>query len=1376
MATARRHETTENPIARRAVDGYLVKTTYILFAVASLIAGGALTYRTWRRAAPPVNAGDLSTVARFVHSVLTSIGFDATDGIVQARMLTVVLFNLLLLVVTLVTLKLLAPKIRRLIAQWDSRPGEHLVILLTRNSRATGWMLLLSSITILIGAPILFPWTATPGLLVWLPLLIGFCAAIIDLGAATLIDMPIILAPGQALRLDETVPPHAGPARISGEEFVNRLRQSPIFRRQIHFDNVLRTTPFVGGPNGVEQFLRRFPRMEAVLRDIGIETFSADQTTAINRILENEKTGKPMDQLFIGRPGSGRTTVANLLALGAAVQKEGAIYCITPESPDQLVDYDSEHDRRAVRHAATQLREWIRRSRLTDTVSVTESYRASQAPGDIDTDADIIVTDARMFSSASEARETRFLARLRYVIVDQPERLSREDFVKLRIALCRLRLVADLMGRPLTFIVILPRLNNQVEVAKYLLNHANVEPTHFGSWAGPCHIVGWMPALEIANPSEEIPCFARANFIDEVTALLAEIGAQANDLAETIRVAVIDAQPLLGPEAREFIRETVRDQLARVQRDHPLVMRTSWTYFTSTDVGVERQGEYDVVICLGAGRHPRETIASLRPAVAFDGAVIIIADSSPADLDTFDVMAAPGWTPELEDTRRRYPTLLLPDHSDAVLAFELARLFEDFAASPLPVDRLLQVFPGRGVAALLEEWKEEGHLRETQVFEDLRLGNWPSRRECLIRMNPAFGADLFEIPWGCCSRSVYDIHDKAANRQVMAGPYLNDWIDEDRLFIDFHPMAALRYRPNSVLVRRAVRRDDNTDGSDYRFKHRGTVDIEQMLRDDAIRIDRRMPRIRAEITAEWSPDQDAASAAVEPESVIGSMGPLLYPRQGSESTDATDAILQRLSRLQVGTGSSASIALLGGEWYTIVREQIRDVVRTDARLVEEPEFTTALVVPAGSTIEREYECLAISLFLHRRHAGLASGDAGNRPSYAPSDAMADYASHHALARVMSEFLRRDFLNFDREYRIAVLPNPQKHESVSPFRIVVYKLRSNELGWDHTLASILEPEDLHDLMDWMHERLESCDCRDGCSRCCGGLGTTPVSSSLPHFTAEDQISRSGAYLLTCGLLGRSPDWERFGEDALAGRTDQRISDRQLARFVEELIGTEAGNFLDGLWHRLFGQHMTLDRSFVAAATWMDGENDRPDCAGYYNSASNVVFIRPGPTLSYLRETIFHEFVHNWQFRSDVFDIATHLQSPTVRQYYDGKLIIEGHAVWSEQIYRLSERRGAVYSPGDGHPWNEYKAGFLLMEAIEKVVGQDGLFAWLSRGKKPEHIRSRDPRIRWPFTLDEAIDKLNLRRYMRRQALTGFDVAENDTSNEEGPATQSASADL
>ena len=58
-----------------------------------------------------------------------------------------------------------------------------------------------------------------------------------------------------------------------------------------------------------------------------------------------------------------------------------------------------------------------------------------------------------------------------------------------------------------------------------------------------------------------------------------------------------------------------------------------------------------------------------------------------------------------------------------------------------------------------------------------------------------------------------------------------------------------------------------------------------------------------------------------------------------------------------------------------------------------------------------------------------------------------------------------------------------------------------------------------------QSLESCDCDDGCTSCCGGMGTLPEESSdeglawLQGYDKNlDAVSRAGAYVLICSAAG------------------------------------------------------------------------------------------------------------------------------------------------------------------------------------------------------------------------------------------------------------------
>ena len=224
------------------------------------------------------------------------------------------------------------------------------------------------------------------------------------------------------------------------------------------------------------------------------------------------------------------------------------------------------------------------------------------------------------------------------------------------------------------------------------------------------------------------------------------------------------------------------------------------------------------------------------------------------------------------------------------------------------------------------------------------------------------------------------------------------------------------------------------------------------------------------------------------------------------------------------------------------------------------------------------------------------------------------------------------------------------------------------------------------------------------------------------------------------------------DPVPDATDgAEIDDAELQRAVREVLHS---------WPDLFAADMQIPPDEVALAKWMVPEEQIRDVAGLYRSGTNEVLVRRTESPDWLREVLVHEFCHNWQFRSGGFDMERLARSDEATRYFDGNLVIEGHAVWGETRYRYSRRLGARYSPTDDRPWNEYKVGYFLIEGIERAVGERGLLRWLSPAGTEEGgaapVRSRNPRLSWPFTLDQALDALRLRDDALRGSFTATDV--------------------
>ena len=244
------------------------------------------------------------------------------------------------------------------------------------------------------------------------------------------------------------------PDRPDGKRILQQLRSSPIYRGQ---DRVVKELP--GAPMAVgdalELLQRRYPRLTAEeLRARGVTSLTKAQGDALLKVLEAEPTAQTLhstDVVMVGWPGSGRSTLCNLLTLAAVLHREGSVHCISTESPERraspmLGDAASA----STRHPSRQFREWVEGTPYADKVQEAyadredSSLKLSESP-------DVIFTDVRMLAdqilgkAAGDARS--LIQRLRFVIIDHPNRLPREDLVRLdRLHQGRVRLALLLLG------------------------------------------------------------------------------------------------------------------------------------------------------------------------------------------------------------------------------------------------------------------------------------------------------------------------------------------------------------------------------------------------------------------------------------------------------------------------------------------------------------------------------------------------------------------------------------------------------------------------------------------------------------------------------------------------------------------------------------------------------------------------------------------------------------------------------------------------------------------------------------------------------------------------------------------------------------------
>ena len=326
-----------------------------------------------------------------------------------------------------------------------------------------------------------------------------------------------------------------------------------------------------------------------------------------------------------------------------------------------------------------------------------------------------------------------------------------------------------------------------------------------------------------------------------------------------------------------------------------------------------------------------------------------------------------------------------------------------------------------------------------------------------------------------------------------------------------------------------------------------------------------------------------------------------------------------------------------------------------------------------------------------------------------------------------------------------------------WRIVVYRPRSGELDSYDQIGASFSRDFAKQLLPACLDLLGACDCEDGCSSCCGGLGTVPAASvragawDSGMFDESDMVSRQGAIALLTALVGRPPE-EVKSTPVVAGG---------ILGLVAQAIGTRAAHYRNGIWTKLFNQYMPLDPAWVASARWMKPGEDAGKFAGlYWPGTKNEVLIKPGLEKDETLRVIIHEYAHNWQFKGD-FDYARLATSDDAKQFYlngsDSNFIIEGHARWVDTVFRHHRGMGAAYTPSDGAQWNEYKTGFFLIEGIVGAFGVSGLYRWLSRtpeaGSPP---KSRDKRLKWPFTIEDAVTAFGLEEEARSGTFDGIDV--------------------
>lgn len=1175
------------------------------------------------------------------------------------------------------------------------------------------------------------------------PLLFGVALFLVALGIATLVPLPrVIEDPADAEPPAEPAGPVVPPI-APADELLARLRRSNIYRQQVVLDRALDGVEPLLDPAGdaLAGLVRRWPRLDRVLRASGIESLTATQADAVRGLLtaDSHRGGaRARDVVLMGESGSGRTTVACLVALGAVLHREGALFCVTSESPEAGKDIDPRmaNARAASRHPRVAIDRLLRAAGLSEQVRE-RSFFETNASTVVDLDGvDVLYSDTAMLGRAVLAHAAgsavSFLRKIRFVVVDHPERLPRHDLLKLRVALARLRITAAALGARPTVVLILPPLQNQDAFAKYLLGEAHVETTEFLPWYGRCTLIGWMAPMELEDRAAERPTFVRTGYLDEVIALLTEVGRHWSALDRGVeqrppRLAVVDGLPLLGPEARRQLRTSILGALARSGAGNAPDL--AWDFLATSHVTIDRSAQWDVILLLGAGPIPDATLMPLRAALVDGGALVVLATPGPSDLETLRRMQQGRWPRRVSDGRQG-PSMLRPTAPRDLVRHELGRFFGDFGARPIHRERLLAAFPPEGSGAILDAWLLEGRIGVEEYFEPAGGGS-VEVQPAYVRRDPTLNGDAWPMAGKCTTTEALAVFDRDAGGPAASSLVVASMVDSVRLFIDLHPDAVLRHAPNSVRVHHVER----FAAPDARTGATGRLVVVSQPNAQDLEVERRTARIDAELLAD-----DVDRSALVGTGGLDPWSGLLTadPWAGPGARPAAEVARTWRVTLAVPAGVAPSVSLHLGRWPVELAETIRDVVTTTGRLVEDDGFTRHRELPG---IEMPRRLMAGTPAVHVALLG--------DPAI-PGDPGLVHASVNGFARLLAAWLRGEYLHLDESIRVSVVGGGDPVRA----RVVLYALWPDDAGSLDTLVSdVFEvPGAVQRILEWMLERLATCTCDDGCAACCGGLGTVSAAgrSTTPPglFRDADVISRRGALALVCGLLGRDParaeEELRRTPTRLAPDDPRAASTDRLERLRTTILGREENDYGDGIWSELFGPHMGLRGEWLASAHWAAVGDLPTNVAGRYSSGPNHVVVLPLETDAQVSEVLVHEYAHNWQFQSGQVNLGLHVESPEALRYYEGRLVLEGHATWADHQYLQHMRIGGTLRPDDGRPWDEYKTGYLLMETIERAVGRRGLFAWLAGqaedGDGP--IESRTPELPWPFTVTKALDAAHL----------------------------------
>lgn len=1125
-------------------------------------------------------------------------------------------------------------------------------------------------------------------------------------------------------------PPSVEPvplARIRGADLLEDLKRSPFYRKQVRAEIILDGVPAVWRNDAtMSELSSHYPSLGAQLADGGITTWSESQARALRTILHRSGgSDSAADFIFEGEAGSGRSTLALALMLGAMLNGEASVFCVGGRQ-DSSVEGSTGVGLGPV-------------TRFDDLLSADQRVRVARGFGDVAQRGmepsghySAYFTDARYFCQTLSPT-LGLIERLRYVIIDHPERLARNELTRMRLAIARLRFTAALLGRELVFIVLVPPIDNAQAVAKWLLNHDQVEPVLFDTWPAPAHVALWQAPFGI-DPTRAIPRFERGGFVEELQDLVTELAAaadrrfdEAGGAVERAHIGVIDAHRVLGPEARRQLHQRCIDAIRRGKRhdsDELLALDIRFDVLGGDELRVAPADRFDILVTVGIGAHPGRLVGRLRNSLHADGVLITVSDESPDDLASVRAMARPGWQPArahvaAQSTRSDdgEPRLLVPEYSAPVMQYELAAFLAANEGESFPLDRLLEVYPTRAASDLLHEWWREGRV---EVYRSFRASSRGDELEYsrFVRPHPGrIKVERWRVPWGCVTRDVLEVYDVDAGRDGHLGGRrdLSDRVDHERMFVDLYPGAYTRDDPNSLHIR-DVNLERTLPGDSVR--RLGELIVDQPAKSESIIMQRKRARFHVEVARE----------RLAP---VGSRG----RRVARSSRDYTPTEDERSQPAVPGIDHVAPLSLPGGsarafigQWAVLVRESLRDVVKTQGTMVVASHNMQIDVRPgdlSAEAVARTYETGAVHLFLPAEGAELGAA--------------------RGFANVLERYLKRRFLQVEHTLRVDVLRGAAHETGTDPIaaelgvettpRLMIRSLYSGEFGAFDSVGRLLRSE-WRDVLRFARDLLDSCDCSDGCAACCGRLGTISSAerderSDHDAWLPEDIHSRKATLALIAALDGRA-----------SSRPQDDAGDPARFRFrlydaVRRVVGTPRARFADGAFHRSLSPWMSLEhvapeggQSALAPCRSYDAGLDgdvREEWLGWYSSNANEIVVRDDPDPDRLASTVLHEYVHNWQYKGrlnagtpdeePVFDDAEHGHSAEALEGLCGRLlVIEGVARWAQQQFHGIERRSPVHTVEDRSDWDEYKVGYFYIEGIVSEFGVAGLFEWLRFGER------------------------------------------------------------